>query len=804
MATDIAKAYVQIIPSAEGISGGIEKVLGGEAQKAGVSSGKSFSSSFGSAIGTGLKVAGGAAVTAAAGMAALGKSIVSNAKDTAAYGDNVDKLSQKIGISAEAFQEWDYVFSQNGADIGILETGMKKLSTTFSDAASGSDAAIEKFNALGLSLEDLSGMSQEDMFGAVISALQEMPESAERTAIASDLLGRSAMELGPLLNQTAEDTAALKDQAHDLGMIMSDEDVKSAAAFTDSMDNLSRAFAGAKNSITAELLPGLTEITNGMANLVAGNEGATEQLTNGFSMLGQSISAAIPSVVSAVSSLVQAIASVAPQMVSTLGTAILDALPTLAASLGDLIPQIVQTIMQMLPQLAQVGLQIITELANSIADALPTLIPMAVQIITQLIQTLIQNIPMLIDAAVQLITGLQQGILQAIPVLIQSIPQIITDLVNALVEGIPLLIDGAIQLVLGIVEALPDIIQALIAALPQIITAIVSALPTLIPALIQGAIQLVVALVQNLPQIIMALIQAIPQIIMAILDAFGPIVEGLGELFSQAWEGIKNVFSDVGGFFADRWNEAKEGASVAWEAIKEQASTSWEATKSVWSEVGSFFADRWNETTTGAQTMWSNVKSVFSVVGNFFKTQFTNAFNNVKNVWNKIGDFFSGIWDSIKNVFADAGAKFMEIGKNIVEGIKNGIAGTWDAFKTWLSNIFGDIVALAKKILGIASPSKVMAKEVGRWIPAGIAEGIQDNMGVLNNEIKKMSDEAVLGTIQEANEIVNSVNFVPDTSSIETGNSVVINNNIQVDGATDPEAWTQTFISTLKREARMA
>ena len=752
MATDIAKAYVQIIPSAEGISGGIEKVLGGEATKAGASSGKKFSSSFGGAIGTGLKVAGGAAVTAAAGMAALGKSIVSNAKETAAYGDNVDKLSQKIGISAEAFQEWDYVFSQNGADIGILETGMKKLSTTFSDAAGGSKEAVAKFEALGLSMEDLSGLSQEDMFGKVIESLQEMPESAERTAIASDLLGRSAMELGPLLNQTAEDTEALKNQAHDLGMIMSDEGVKNAAAFTDSMDNLSRAFAGAKNSITAEMLPGLTEITNGMANLVAGNEGATEQLTNGFSMLGESISAAIPSVMDAVSSLIQAIASVAPEMISTLGSSIMDALPAIVSTLGDLIPQLVQTIMQMLPQLAQVGFQIIGELATSIANALPTLIPMAVEIITQLLQTLIENIPMLIDAAVQIVQGLADGILQALPVLIQALPQLVSSIIDALLAAIPTLIQGAIQLVMMIVQNLPTIIQALIDAIPEIIVAIVEGLIEGIPMLIAGFIELFIAVAGAMPQIIQALIDAIPQIIVAIVTAFADLGPQLLAELQTSFASLGPVFQQLGDFAVEAWN---------------------------------------------------SIKNAFSKAGTWFKTTFTTAVNGVKTAWNSITSFFKGIWDQIVNVFSNVGEKFMDIGKNIVDGLKNGIAGTWDAFKQWLTNLFGDLVALAKRILGIASPSKVFAKQVGQWIPAGIAMGIQNGMSVLNDEIKKMSDDALFGTIEESKDIFNSINYTPAAKEV-AGNSVVINNNIQVDGATDPEAWTQTFISTLKREARMA
>lgn len=716
MATDIAKAYVQIIPSAEGISGNIANVLDGEASKAGASSGKTFGASFGGAIGTGLKVAGAAAGVAAAGVAALGKTIVSNAKETAAYGDNVDKLSQKIGISAEAFQEWDYVFSQNGADIGILESGMKKLSNTVSDAAGGSKSAVEKFKSLGLSIEDLSGLSQEDIFGKVIEQLQAMPEGAERTAIASDLLGRSAMELGPLLNQTAQDTEALKEQAHALGMVMSDDAVKQSAAFTDAMDNMSRAMMGAKNSIVGNLLPGLTEITNGFANLVAGNEGATDQLKSGFTSLAQSITAAIPSVVSGATAIVEAVASVAPEIITTLGSSLLTALSQLSGSLSGVIPQVITAITSILPQLVQVGLEIITQLAIGIAQALPSLTTNITDVVLQIIDILIQNIPMFLDAGMQLLLGLADGLLQSIPMIVDRIPELVQALVDALIAGMPILIDGTIQLVQGIAEAMPEIITAIVDVLPEIINTIVEALPVMLPALIEGCVQLVVALAAAWPQIIQALIDALPQIVEAIAQGLVSLAPALTQAFTTAFAQCAPAFDQLA---------------------------------------------------TMANQSWAKIKAVFAPVAAWFKTLFTNAVNGVKSAWNTVTSFFQQIYQKIVQIFASAPAKFAEIGRNIVEGIKNGINAAWSGIASWLSDKVKGLIDSAKSALSIGSPSKAFADEVGQWIPAGIAMGIEQGMGVLNDEIQKMTDDALVGTITATTDSVNSVNYMPSTAVMQ-------------------------------------
>jgi DNA-binding XRE family transcriptional regulator len=150
---DLGQAYVQIIPSAEGISSKITGVLNGPSEAAGQEAGEKYSGGFGSKIAGGFKAAAlGFAGFAAAGGAALGKSIA----DTATLGDHIDKMSQKIGWSAEAYQKWDYVLQRAGTSVDSMAPVMKKLS---SEAVNNSEA----FQQLGISQEEVANMSQEEL-----------------------------------------------------------------------------------------------------------------------------------------------------------------------------------------------------------------------------------------------------------------------------------------------------------------------------------------------------------------------------------------------------------------------------------------------------------------------------------------------------------------------------------------------------------------------------------------------------------------------------------------------------------------
>lgn len=208
------------------------------------------------------------AMVAAAGAlaAALGSCIT----ETAEYGDEVDKASQKMGMTAQAYQEWDYVLQHAGSSMDGMQSAMKKLVTA-------SEEGNEAFEELGLSMEEISNMDEDELFEATITALQDVDDTTRRTYLAGKLLGKGATELGALLNMSAEETQDMKDQLSELGGLMSDDAVKASAAFEDSLFDLQTAFKGIKRSLGTEFLTPVKKTMDGLTKILSGSteEGLT-------------------------------------------------------------------------------------------------------------------------------------------------------------------------------------------------------------------------------------------------------------------------------------------------------------------------------------------------------------------------------------------------------------------------------------------------------------------------------------------------------------------------------------------------
>lgn len=466
----------------------------------------------GAAVGASLAAIGAAAVAA-------GKKVWDMANDTAQAGDEIDKTSQKLGMSAEAYQEWDYVLGQSGVEITSMTTGLKTLTNQIDDAKNGSAQAEERFAKLGISMSDLNSMSREEVFDAVISGMQGMSDSTERAALANDLFGKSGQNLTPLFNQTAESTQGLKDAAHELGFVMSDEAVKASAGFQDSLDTLTRTFSGLKNNMMGELLPGFSSIMYGLSDLMVGSDTAGEKIKEGVSSVIESFTGMLPRILELLSVLLAAILENAPAIIGTLAEGILTALPSLAPVVLQVVSELINTLLSLLPQVLEVGLQIIVSLIQGIATALPTLIPQVIEIVIQLVQTLIENLPMVLDAAIQLVLGLVEGILAAIPILVEALPALITSIIDFILGAIPQLIEAGIQLFTSLIGALPDIIMAIVEAIPQIIEGLLNAIIENLPLIIESGIGLLMSLLDGIIEAVPELIGYIPVIIEKFLDA---------------------------------------------------------------------------------------------------------------------------------------------------------------------------------------------------------------------------------------------------------------------------------------------
>lgn len=394
------------------------------------------------------KKAGEVAVTAMAAVAAATAAVIKGLgdmiADTAEYGDEVDKMSQKLGLSTDAYQEWDYVLSLAGTEMSSMSTGLKTLTNKLDDAKNGSASALAMFESLGLSLEDLQGMSREDAFEAVIYGFQDMADSTERAALANDLFGKSGQELAPLFNQSREETEAQIKAAREYGMVMSEDAVKASAEFQDSLTTMNRTMDGFKRNLVSGFLPSVSTAMDGFTEIMAGN---TEE---GIALIEE-----------ATDQMVQQLNDNLPTLIEVGGKVIVNLLTGIVQSLPELIPAIVQVVLEIvdvllenLPMIIEAAVQIIIAIIKGIAEALPDLIPKIVEVVLTIVDTLIDNIDLLIEAAIQLMIGLAIGLVKAIPEIVKKAPEIISSLFEALIEGVGEMISAGWELIKGLWEGI--------------------------------------------------------------------------------------------------------------------------------------------------------------------------------------------------------------------------------------------------------------------------------------------------------------------------------------------------------------
>lgn len=208
-------------------------------------------------LASGIKTAAkwGAAIVTGAAAAATG--VVKFAEKAASTADNVDKMSQKIGISRQAYQELDFICSQSGASVDNLKAGMKTLTNQMQSASEGSDKAVAAFDALGLSWVDSTGKlkDQETMMWEAMTALQNCENQTQKSALAVDLFGKAGTDLMPLLNGASGSIEEMKKQAHDLGLVLDDDAIDSGVKLTDTIDQVKRSFSSIVAKLGVEVMP---------------------------------------------------------------------------------------------------------------------------------------------------------------------------------------------------------------------------------------------------------------------------------------------------------------------------------------------------------------------------------------------------------------------------------------------------------------------------------------------------------------------------------------------------------------------
>ncbi len=272
-------------------------------------------------------------------------------------------------------------------------------------------------------------------------------------------------------------------------------------------------------------------------------------------------------------------------------------------------------------------------------------------------------------------------------------------------------------------------------------------------------------------------------------------------VWSTVWTAIYNVvntiFTLISGYISTVVNAIRTVISVfldllkgdwqgAWDAIKSFFTTTWDGIKaflsnildgiksiwtSVWTAVSQFFTDVWNK-----------IVAFFTPIINGIKTTIGNVLNAISgvwtSVWNSVSSFLGNIWhgitsavsngiqsvsatvgrirDTVLGAVSGAGQWLYDTGRQIISGLISGIGGAFQWVKNTISNLGSSLVGWAKGVLGIHSPSRIFRDEVGKWIPAGMAQGIDKASGLVADSIDGLTD------------MVPTVSLKTDTSMLET------------------------------------
>ena len=692
---------------------------------------------------------------------------------------SADRAYQTAGMSAN-----DYMSTVTSFSASLLQS----LGGNTEEAAKVADMAIidmaDNANKMGTSMDMIQnayqGFAKQNYtmldnlklgYGGTKTEMERLLADAEKlTGVKDDI--NNLNDVYQAIHAVQEEMGITGTTAKEAASTLEGSMASAKAAWDNFMngsgdaDQLADAFATAADNIVknlAEIIPRFAET---------------------LPALGGAIIAQIPGLVAAI---VPAVLSAGQSVLKQLQDAVLD---FDFAGTADKVVQMITGFIEGdgLGSLLDSLVTIFTGIVNGISSMLPSLLPALIELISYVVTSLLDQLPAILDCALELILGLAQGILAALPVLIEALPEVISSIVEFLISAVPQIIDAGIELLMALVDALPVIIDALVDALPQIIKATVTALIAAAPQIAKAGIKLLGALIEAIPVIVVELAKAVPDIVAAIIDVLAELPGLIGEVFaeivtdlvewgqqmlSNASMAMSNMLSQVNSIIQELpgkiWTHLVNAVNkvIAWgQQMVSNAST---AASNMLSKVSGIIQELpgkiWthlvntvNKVVAWGQQMVSNASTAAS-------NMLSKVSSTLQQLPGKVWDYLSQaaqkvvtwgtqlaqkgaaaatqLFNSIVNGLSSLPSKMAEIGSNIVSGIWNGISSGWNWLTNKVSNLANSLLDAAKDALGINSPSKEFADEVGRWIMPGVGKGLDKSMPATLKDMKAKAGELV-------------------------------------------------------------
>ena len=341
---------------------------------------------------------------------------------------------------------------------------------------------------------------------------------------------------------------------------------------------------------------------------------------------------------------------------------------------------------------------------NNLIPRIQELLPRIVEATTSLIGTVSEQLPAilgtvlpsLVEGATNLVTGLMAALPSVLSVLADVAPTVINTLVPALIELLPQItqtgIDVIVSLAQGIADALPQLIPAATDAIIEIVEVLTS--PENLGNLIDAALAIILALVDGLvdatPKLIAAVPDVISNLVTAIIANIPKILEAGVEITMALADGLIKALPEL----------IEEIPNLILGIV---------------------------------QGIIDNLPEIIMAGPKIIAALATGLIEAIPDIVMVIPQLIRSIVDTFLSF--DWGS----IGKNIVEGIKNGFVNMWNSFKQTVENVFTGLVDGVKSFLGIASPSKVFAG-IGGYMAEGLGQGFDKEFSNVKRGIQSQLD----------------------------------------------------------------
>lgn len=379
-------------------------------------------------------------------------------------------------------------------------------------------------------------------------------------------------------------------------------------------------------------------------------------------------------------------------------------------------------------------------------------------VFTSLVQTIgpiLSQIGTTFQTAFQPVVGIVQS--QLLPAL-KPLMSALQNLGNVIMPIIMTAIQTIAPVLSTIVSNIGQTMSVIATAVTPVINNIAALIQTVLPV-IQSAFQSWGSAIQGVINAVFPFIQTIVTSVMNVVNAIiTTVLAAINGDWSGVWEGIQSIVSSV-------WNGIQSIVSGAINAVSGVIS-------SVLSGISGIFSSVWNGIKGAVSSAWSGITSAVS--------------SGVSSMMN----FITSIPSRIMGVFSGAGSWLLSAGQNIIQGLINGITNTIGGAISAVKKAVGGIIDGAKSLLGIASPSKVFDREIGRMIPAGLGRGVSENERAATRPVEDMVNSLLPSSIVTPMPIMSSPVNMNANSGPRVNAPITVN-------ALDPNAAAQETVRVI-------